>query len=342
MNPKAICMANGRKKTAVLSRYKEKNKSWHHLLQQYGYETIIFNKFDGDNLLPNVGREGHTYLYYIVNNYHHLPHEILFTQYDPRDHFKNNTVTNNVKYNVNIQEFLNQFLYNFISIRPIDFDSIVRDRNIDWIQYCKTIFELFDDKQINRLLCCGANLNGVFRVSRRAILNRPLSFYTRCLELLSNEVDPEAGYFFERIWKFIFTSYGCNNNKYIYFNNEYFLFGTDYGLDNHWHPNSNPISSNFSGNIISDRKWKDNAYGHIFLHESGLIMSNYLSTNLYSSPHEAYWSIDDDDRLRFYNLYGGITSIFDLKDISWPLKGNMYQGTKKIINFHWLKKKMFM
>lgn len=336
-------MANGsNRRVAILSRYKEDNELWRSILKQFKYEIIVYNKYSGANLLENVGREGHTYLTYIVQNYHNLPYEILFSQYDPSDHFKENTVHNSKNFHSNIKYFLNGFLYNFIGIRPTDYDLIVRDRNIDWIKHCKYIFGSFDEPQVNKLICCGANLNGVFRVSRRAILSRPKEFYQKCLNYLSNDIDPDEGYFFERIWKYIFTNYGCNNNRYNYFIDNYFLFGTDYGIDYDWTRKSNIISSNFSGNVISDRKWKDNCYGHIFLHNSGLIMSNYLSTSLYSSPQESYWSIDDDNRLRIYDLMGCVTSIFELNNHSWPLYGYHYEGSKKLENFHYLKQKMFM
>ena len=338
-----IYMEHGHhKQVAVLSRYKEKNSTQHSILEQFNYKVIIYNKYNGENLLPNVGREGHTYLTYIVNNYHDLPYEILFSQYDPIDHFKCKSISDNKKYLNNVKEFLKQFLYDFVSIRPTDFDFIVRDRKINWIKYCKQIFSKFEDKDINNLICCGANLNGVFRVNRRSILRRPITFYQNCLDLLSKDVDPDEGYFFERMWKYIFTSYGCNNSKYLNFNNNYFLFGTDYGIDNQWTHHSSNLASNFSGNVISNRAWKNNAYGHIFLHESGSIMSNYLSTSLFSSNNESYWSIEKDNRLRFFNLYGGVTSIFDLNNISWPLIGHFYNINKKIENFHWLKPKMFM
>jgi hypothetical protein len=335
-------MDRGNKKIAILSRYKEQNSLWKSILEQFGYKIIVFNKFEGDNLIPNIGREGHTYLYYIVNNYKKLPYEILFSQYDPIDHFKENTVWESKNYHTNIKKFLTGFLYDFIGIRPTDFDYVVRDRPINWIEYCKKIFDKFEENDINRLISCGANLNGVFRVSRRSILKRPLSFYQNCLDLLSNDIDPDEGYFFERIWKYIFTNYGCNNNAYNIFVDNYFLFGMDYGIDDRWTRKSNPISSNFSGNIISDRKWKNNSYGHIFLHNSGLIMSNYKNTSLYSSPNEVYWSINDDHRLRFHNAMGSITSIFDLQNYSYPLYGYFYEASKKKSNFHFLKPKMFM
>jgi hypothetical protein len=36
--------------------------------------------------LPNVGREGHTYLHYIVQHYNSLPEHVVFLQGDPFDH----------------------------------------------------------------------------------------------------------------------------------------------------------------------------------------------------------------------------------------------------------------
>ncbi len=82
MNPKNMTM--------VVSRYNE-NLDW---LKDLPWNYVIYNKGE-DNLpewikniikLPNIGREAHTYLTYIIDNYENLPDYSLFVQGNPFDH----------------------------------------------------------------------------------------------------------------------------------------------------------------------------------------------------------------------------------------------------------------
>lgn len=74
----------------VVARYNE-DLSW--ILKEFPNDKVtIYNKGKDDlNLpsnyhiikLPNIGREAHTYIYHIINNYSHLSKRVLFLQGDP-------------------------------------------------------------------------------------------------------------------------------------------------------------------------------------------------------------------------------------------------------------------
>jgi hypothetical protein len=74
----------------VVARYAE-DVSW---TQAYSDIVTVYNKGSTSNhpglidaiRLENVGREGHTYLHNIIENYDHLPEQIIFTQADPFIH----------------------------------------------------------------------------------------------------------------------------------------------------------------------------------------------------------------------------------------------------------------
>jgi hypothetical protein len=75
--------------TIVVARYNE-NLDW---LMPYNDSVVVFNK--GENNIPqfkniktlkNTGREGDTYLRYIINNYENLPDKITFLQGDSFSH----------------------------------------------------------------------------------------------------------------------------------------------------------------------------------------------------------------------------------------------------------------
>lgn len=81
---------NSQKMIVVVARYNE-NLDW---LKTVPWDYIVFNKGE-DNLpkwikneikLPNIGREAHTYLTYILKNYDNLPEYTIFLQGSPFDH----------------------------------------------------------------------------------------------------------------------------------------------------------------------------------------------------------------------------------------------------------------
>lgn len=277
-------------KIAILSRYQESDHSWYNILKDRYSNIIVYNKFDSDNRLPNIGREGHTYLYYIINNYDNLPEELLFSQYDPLDHFNKLNPLNHRGIN-HINDFLNSHLYDFICIRPIDYDLFVRKRKIQWINNFNLLYNT-TNISIDKIVSTGACLNGIFRVSKKAILKNDISFYQRGLDMLSRHKNPDEGFFFERAWKYIFTNYGNCPEKYNRFKNSIWIFG-------------NPDCSG----ITVDRK--DKAYGHIKLYEDGCISGRNYS--YYGHANEHHWSINDD-LLYFFSCTGSITSVYKLSD----------------------------
>ena len=71
----------------VVARYNE-NIDW---LNSEKDHCIIYNKskplnIPNEIILPNVGRESHTYLYHIIENYDNLSDKTIFFQGNIRDH----------------------------------------------------------------------------------------------------------------------------------------------------------------------------------------------------------------------------------------------------------------
>lgn len=282
-------------KKAILSRYKETNDTWVKFLVENGYDIITFNKYSGENLLPNVGREGHTYLKYIVDNYYDLPEEILFSQYDPLDHlYRRPLIVSKVN---NGQILLNSNLLDFVGVNPTDYDLYVRGRRIDWYGISKIAFKEFSEKNLYETIAIGSTLNGVFRVTKKAILRRPIETYINCLEMLSKDSNPLEGFYFERIWKYMFMQIGNFSEKYSCFNNKIFLFGL----------RNKSVSITDQGRKFT-RQY--NNYGHIKLFEDGTICSNG-NTSYYNHPNESYWKIEDE-YLYIMNLCGAVTSRYKI------------------------------
>lgn len=274
-------------KLIVLSRFKESGNFWANY-QKYYDKIIVYDKNPSvPNAIANVGRESHTYIHHILETYHDLPDEILFSQYNPKDHFSAK--------DADINSFLNGVLYDFIGIRPSACDYYLPQyrHKIPWIKLLKYIYgNEFNNLIVSRLVTTGITLNGIFRVTKEAILNYDINFYDKCLSLLNKNINPIEGFFFERIWKFLFTNYGyIDNNKYRFLLNRPLLYK---------HQSCKKIAFN-------------NFFGHIILHHDGTISSG--NTMYHSHTNEAYWSIKNN-YLYFFHYSGYLTTRFDLSDMT--------------------------
>lgn len=309
------------KKVAVLSRYKEFNDTWLKVVGQHGYEIITYNKYYGDNLLLNVGRESHTYIKYIIDNYDNLPDEVLFSQYDPLDHiYRRPLVVSKIN---NGEVFLRSKILDFVGINATDYDLYVRGRQIDWYGLSKIAFKNFSEKDLYNLIAIGSTLNGVFRVTKKAILSIPLNTYIKCLEMLSHDSNPLEGFYFERIWKYMFMKIGNFSEKYNSFNNRIFLFGL----------------KNKSASITDQgRKFtrQYNNYGHIKLFDDGTICSNGI-VSYYTHPNESYWKIEDD-YLYLMNSCGAITSKYNLSLDDKEFSGDFWDTDQQV----WIENRMLL
>jgi len=207
----------------VVSRYNEDIK-W---LIPFKLITIIYNKGDEDlNLnfntikLPNIGRESHTYLHHIINNYDNLKDRTIFIQGKINDH--------------KILDFEEYFK------DTNDFIAKTDELNIDKL---KTMIEHYGKWSIEAMKkseytpyewlekVIGIDMNEIinneskviwganFSISKNMILRKPKKFYENLLRFLDNHINPEEGHYMERSWYILFN-HSCLNNinkKYIGF-----------------------------------------------------------------------------------------------------------------------------
>ena len=158
--------------------------------------------------LPNVGREPHTYLTYIIERYDTLPEIVFFTQGRIDDHIKNK----------NINQFLNlkpeQYHSNNVSrLKPFLKDYDKEMRIINWIpSLYKSELNAYDwfKKYVNSEIDLNSNNPvsifwfAIFSVRRQAILSRPKEYYEMLLETCNKNSNPEEAHYFERSWYYIF------------------------------------------------------------------------------------------------------------------------------------------
>lgn len=147
--------------------------------------------------LPNVGREGHTYLFHIVNHYDALADITFFLQGRISDHMFGRTMDDMLR------EVTTQGLSFFGELL-----SITNCPNATkWIQnlldkplltFWKIVFkERAPDPAF-------FYTNGCFAIRKEIIYHHPKEFYERLLETLSYASDPMEGYFLEKMWYFMF------------------------------------------------------------------------------------------------------------------------------------------
>jgi hypothetical protein len=198
------------RKQLIVAKYNE-NMDW---VKGVDMDTLIYNKgndFDLESVrgnkvkieeikLSNIGKESHTLLYHIVNNYDNLADYIAFFQGKPFDHLVNFTE----KYpNLELVDFLNNFpeseeLFGFghyhIDIGYIDQRwHMLEALNIDKYKF-------------GEMYCQGCQ----WILPKNVILNRSLDFWK---VLLSWHEDPNNGIIYdvdlpsmiERLWLYIFN-----------------------------------------------------------------------------------------------------------------------------------------
>jgi len=205
-------------KRLIIARYNE-DLEW--LKKHEDFKITVYNKgklLSGNKFfkiinLENKGRESHTWLYHIVNNYYHLNDVNIFLQgkiddlncmayKNPNDYLKeiNKHGFSVCRYgllgplhwdwNVNINKdirYKEQWENNEITRSNIGFRNFSK--------------KLFPDIPI----FVATSYSGCFAVKKEAIHLNDLTFYKKLLKILSKNKNPIEGHYMERLWCYIFT-----------------------------------------------------------------------------------------------------------------------------------------
>lgn len=164
----------------VVARYKE-DIEWTCRLP---YKVTVYTKNDG--LLPNIGREAHTYLYHIITRWDSLAEHTAFVQGHPFDHAPG--------------------LLQDLVETPTEFRHLGPQLSCDrdgWPHHCGLNVGRLADAvglvQSEFVFSAGAQ----FVVSRERIRSRPLAFYHVLMSVLVTNLS-EAPWVYERLWQSIF------------------------------------------------------------------------------------------------------------------------------------------
>ena len=199
------------KYSMIIARYNE-NIDW---LIPFKDICTIYNK--GSNIvdnnnnfniinLNNYGRESHTYLYHIINNYDNLTEYNIFFQGKISDHDS-----------LRIEEYF----------APNDFNGFIKKIDVNILKNpikhfgkwkndlnnnnMKKSNDTVHSWMINKLSINLSNMKEIsvvwgalFSVSKKIIHQKPKVFYEYLLRYVNYHSNPEEGHFFERSWHTIF------------------------------------------------------------------------------------------------------------------------------------------
>jgi len=159
--------------------------------------------------LPNVGRESHSYLYHIINNYHKLPEITVFLQGDGREVARNLCFRNpmdyvyNVKNNVTCKVMKRLSKWGRIRHYGKWFKMLnsgkIRRANLTLGEFFE---ELFGFPHPSDFPFCP---RGCFAANRDMIKRHPVEFYRKAISFVDNHPNPEEGHYFERLWPLIIS-----------------------------------------------------------------------------------------------------------------------------------------
>jgi hypothetical protein len=222
----------------IISRFNE-NLNWTLESPFNKFQYIVYNKGNNDNFnktnvkqiinIQNVGRECHTYLYHIIENYDKLANIMIFFPGSLNLDYKKikakillyNIIKNNYStayfvgqyYQSVKQHFYNFFIDNWkstdIKNSLLNNESLLQKSEIR--PYGKWYTHFFGNTPAKWSTMCG-----IFSVDKRDIIQHPIEHYQKLLETINTHSSPEAVHYIERSWGVIF--YPLKNTNKIYFN----------------------------------------------------------------------------------------------------------------------------
>ena len=217
----------------VIARYNEDIEYWVELCKQYKHINFkMFNKgptIDAPGMqnfhiynLENVGREGHTYARYIIDNYASLSDYILFSQGNPLDlvsdsylrwsleHFTVKFAELSKIYALcHIEKVCNEYTSGLWDISPA-FPEIFESKSENSLEYIRSQI-LENKKEFLHEICIKQNvpklffynIGANFIVSKDRVLNKHLSEWISIENILAQSASPPGGYGMEKLWWFI-------------------------------------------------------------------------------------------------------------------------------------------
>ncbi|KAL8875605.1 MAG: hypothetical protein Q9198_006060, partial [Flavoplaca austrocitrina] len=208
----------------VVSHYNE-NLDW---LKQHSDECCVYSKGGKTNApqppltstpLPNIGREGHTFLYHIVNHYENLAKVTLFVQGRIDDHVDMTVAEMKAKALTTAPGQVTTYPFRELELFE-HWEGIPWEKYPCWKRWSsmtmqkmqETPLELFqkyisEDDRVP--VAIGFAPGAIFAVNKKTIMRHNKAFYQRLLHKMflgkMAHVNPETGHYMERFWLALFN-----------------------------------------------------------------------------------------------------------------------------------------
>lgn len=192
----------------VIAKYKE-NVEW---TKKINHKVTIYDKSDhpinGSIPLKNIGREGETFLYHIVNNYDNLDDVTVFLQANPFDHLTilvGWRALTNSEIDIAIDK-MNKEINDMCEFTTF-YQVLYNDPNLTNGVNTKTAsIQYYGESHDYFTVCPGAQ----YIVPKKYILSRPLEFW-KTLQFAMYNNEELNGYCQEQLWYLAFK-HKINNN----------------------------------------------------------------------------------------------------------------------------------
>ena len=191
------------------------------------FQYIVYNKGNNENFnkknvkqiinIKNVGKNDHTYLYHIIENYDNLPNIMVFFPGSLNLDYKKikaKIILNNIirskfskayfigDYKQSVKEFFKNFkLDNWETSDKKNFllnnEKALQKSEIR--PYGNWYTHFFGNSQAKWFTLCG-----IFSIDKRDVTQHPIERYQELLQTVNKSSNPEAGHYIERSWGVIF------------------------------------------------------------------------------------------------------------------------------------------
>jgi len=194
----------------VVARYQE-DVDWvndlKYIFTNTRIQSFIYNKGEPSSWpeirLSNVGRESHTYLYHIIQNYDNLSDLVFFTQGNPFDH------------SPEFLDIMNTIIDSREDFSPLPFPdfqplsrTVLTSNNAGCPHHkglpLKRVYKQISDKN-EESLQIRFSPGALFAATKKAIHRHPKEYYEKLIKLVDYDINPIEGFCFERLWEDIFS-----------------------------------------------------------------------------------------------------------------------------------------
>jgi hypothetical protein len=197
----------------VIARYNE-SLEW---LDKLPYDirkcVRVYNKGDPIQIpdvevvaMPNVGREAHTYLTHIIDNYNCLTNNLIFIQANPFEHVHRPPIGDLTQW---VNEWCREEITQNYENEGNPYTFRVKAYNGENLTQAPTCIGKWFETYINRKYPAPETMKwyfgACFGVCRERVHLRSKVYYQRLLDQVSMHKSPEVAHYLERSWYYIFS-----------------------------------------------------------------------------------------------------------------------------------------